>query len=154
MLTEEVGELLGSFRELMGSRALKNRIAPIICADEMADVLFVLICLANQTGVDLTEAFRRTSPKDRARRAKASRKPQVATTPSVRINCLRRGIMSLIICGASSFAPGIACTSMAVNAKHFPWHNYVADFFVTGDQQDSVGRVVDFAELKVNCKGV
>jgi len=37
--------------------------------------------------------------------------------------------------------------------EHFHGHNYVADFFVTGDTQDSVGRVVDFAELKTRCKG-
>ena len=37
--------------------------------------------------------------------------------------------------------------------EHFHGHNYVADFIVTGDKQDSVGRVVDFAELKTRCKG-
>jgi len=37
--------------------------------------------------------------------------------------------------------------------EHFHGHNYVADFFVTGDQVDSVGRVVDFAELKARFKG-
>lgn len=37
--------------------------------------------------------------------------------------------------------------------EHFHGHNYVADFFVTGDTQDSVGRVMDFAELKSKCKG-
>ena len=37
--------------------------------------------------------------------------------------------------------------------EHFHGHNYVADFFATGDEQDSVGRVVDFAELKSRCKG-
>ncbi len=37
--------------------------------------------------------------------------------------------------------------------EHFHGHNYVADFFATGDRQDSVGRVVDFAELKSRCKG-
>ena len=37
--------------------------------------------------------------------------------------------------------------------EHFHGHNYVADFFVTGDKQDSVGRVMDFADLKAKCKG-
>ncbi len=37
--------------------------------------------------------------------------------------------------------------------EHFHGHNYVADFFVTGDAQDSVGRVMDFADLKAKCKG-
>lgn len=37
--------------------------------------------------------------------------------------------------------------------EHFHGHNYVADFFATGDEQDSVGRVMDFADLKARCKG-
>lgn len=37
--------------------------------------------------------------------------------------------------------------------EHFHGHNYVADFFVTGEAQDSVGRVMDFADLKNKCKG-
>ena len=37
--------------------------------------------------------------------------------------------------------------------ENFHGHNYVADFFVTGDSQDSVGRVMDFADLKAKCKG-
>ena len=37
--------------------------------------------------------------------------------------------------------------------ENFHGHNYVADFFVTGDTQDSVGRVMDFADLKAKCKG-
>ncbi len=37
--------------------------------------------------------------------------------------------------------------------EHFHGHNYVADFFVQGDEQDAVGRVIDFSELKSRCKG-
>ena len=37
--------------------------------------------------------------------------------------------------------------------ENFHGHNYVADFFVTGDSQDEVGRVVDFSILKKRCKG-
>ena len=37
--------------------------------------------------------------------------------------------------------------------EHFHGHNYVADFFVSGEEQDSVGRVMDFADLKAKCKG-
>jgi len=37
--------------------------------------------------------------------------------------------------------------------EHFHGHNYVADFFVQGQGQDSVGRVLDFADLKARCKG-
>lgn len=37
--------------------------------------------------------------------------------------------------------------------EHFHGHNYVADFFIKGSVQDSVGRVMDFADLKAKCKG-
>lgn len=37
--------------------------------------------------------------------------------------------------------------------EHFHGHNYVADFFVSSDTQDSVGRIVDFSDLKTRCKG-
>jgi 6-pyruvoyltetrahydropterin/6-carboxytetrahydropterin synthase len=37
--------------------------------------------------------------------------------------------------------------------EHFHGHNYVADFFIKGSVQDSVGRVMDFADLKARCKG-
>jgi 6-pyruvoyltetrahydropterin/6-carboxytetrahydropterin synthase len=37
--------------------------------------------------------------------------------------------------------------------EHFHGHNYVADFFIRGSVQDSVGRVMDFADLKAKCKG-
>lgn len=46
----------------MGSSHLKERFEKDL-ADEMADVLWVLICLANQTGVDLTEAFKKNIEK-------------------------------------------------------------------------------------------
>ena len=55
-LTEEVGELARVISRTYGDQSFKPGEKPNL-ADEMADILWVLICLANQTGVDLTEAF-------------------------------------------------------------------------------------------------
>lgn len=63
MLTEEVGELARVISRTYGEQSFKKSDRAYNLADEMADVLFVLICLANQTGVDLTEAFRRNIAK-------------------------------------------------------------------------------------------
>ncbi|MEL6143230.1 MAG: nucleotide pyrophosphohydrolase [Bacteroidota bacterium] len=61
ILMEEVGEMARLMARLYGEQSFKNpedaQDAPDRLADEMADVLFVLICLANQTGIDLTEAL-------------------------------------------------------------------------------------------------
>jgi len=57
ILTEEVGELARIMARTYGDQSFKKEDLKINLADEMADVLWVLICLANQTGVDLTEAF-------------------------------------------------------------------------------------------------
>lgn len=56
-LTEEVGELARIIIRQYGEQSFKESDKDANLADEMADVLFVLICLANQTGVDLSEAF-------------------------------------------------------------------------------------------------
>ena len=58
VLTEEVGELARVMSRRYGDQSFKPG-EPTDPADEMADVLWVLLCLANQTGTDLTEAFRR-----------------------------------------------------------------------------------------------
>lgn len=55
-LTEELGELARIISRTYGDQSFKPGETPNL-ADEMADVLWVLICLANQTGVDLTQAF-------------------------------------------------------------------------------------------------
>ena len=55
-LTEEVGELARIISRTYGDQSFKPGKTPNL-ADEMADILWVLICLANQTGVDRTEAF-------------------------------------------------------------------------------------------------
>ena len=57
ILTEEVGELARVISRTYGEQSFKKSDKEYNLADEMADVLWVLICLANQTGVNLTEAF-------------------------------------------------------------------------------------------------
>lgn len=57
ILTEEVGELARIMARKYGDQSFKKSDEKYDLGDEMADVLWVLICLANQTGVNLTEAF-------------------------------------------------------------------------------------------------
>ena len=61
ILMEEVGEVARLMARLYGEQSFKANQQPLDpkadLADEMADVLFVLICLANQTGIDLTDAL-------------------------------------------------------------------------------------------------
>ena len=57
LLTEEVGELARIIARKYGEQSFKAGEESTDLGDEMADVLFVLICLANQTGVDLQTAF-------------------------------------------------------------------------------------------------
>jgi len=57
ILTEEVGELARVIARKFGDQSFKENEQGKELADEMADVLWVLICLANQTGIDLNEAF-------------------------------------------------------------------------------------------------
>lgn len=57
ILMEEVGEVARIMAREYGDQSYKKSDENIQLADEMADVLFVLICLANQTNIDLTEAL-------------------------------------------------------------------------------------------------
>lgn len=57
ILTEEVGEMASIIARKYGEQSFKESDKKNSLEDEMADVLFVLICLANQTGVDLTKAL-------------------------------------------------------------------------------------------------
>lgn len=66
VLTEEIGELARIMARTYGDQSFKEGEKHDL-ADEMADVLWVLICLANQTGVDLTEAFRKNLEKKTSR---------------------------------------------------------------------------------------
>lgn len=67
LLTEEVGELARIVARTYGEQSFKESDKQKNLADEMADVLWVLICLANQTGIDLTEAFTKNIEKKTAR---------------------------------------------------------------------------------------
>ena len=73
ILTEEVGEVARLMARLYGEQSFKTEAqaasAKSDLADEMADVLFVLVCLANQTGVDLSEAFAKNLDKKTKRDA-------------------------------------------------------------------------------------
>ncbi|HAQ71969.1 nucleotide pyrophosphohydrolase [Salibacteraceae bacterium] len=63
MLTEEVGEVARIIARRYGEQSEKESDKSKDLGDEMADVLFVLICLANQTGVDLTKALEKNLEK-------------------------------------------------------------------------------------------
>jgi NTP pyrophosphatase (non-canonical NTP hydrolase) len=63
VLTEEVGELARIIARKYGDQSFKDSEEKLDLADEMADVLWVLICLANQTGVDLTAALKKNIEK-------------------------------------------------------------------------------------------
>jgi NTP pyrophosphatase (non-canonical NTP hydrolase) len=63
ILTEEVGELARIMSRKYGEQSFKEGEENQDPADEMADILWVLICLANQTGVNLTEAFQKNMEK-------------------------------------------------------------------------------------------
>lgn len=62
VLTEEVGEMARIMARTYGDQSFKEGEMHDL-GDEMADVLWVLLCIANQTGTDLTEAFRRNIEK-------------------------------------------------------------------------------------------
>jgi NTP pyrophosphatase (non-canonical NTP hydrolase) len=69
ILTEEVGELARIMARTYGDQSFKKTDLDKNMADEIADVLWVLICLANQTGVNLTEAFQKNIEKKTKRDA-------------------------------------------------------------------------------------
>jgi len=67
MLTEEVGEVARIIARRYGEQSEKDSDKGKDLGDEFADVLFVLICLANQTGIDLTEALKKNLDKKTGR---------------------------------------------------------------------------------------
>lgn len=69
ILMEEVGEVARIMSRKYGEQSFKESDKNIDLSDEMADVLFVLICLANQTGIDLTEALNKNLEKKSIRDA-------------------------------------------------------------------------------------
>lgn len=81
MLTEEVGEVARIIARQYGEQSFKKSDKDKELKDELADVLFVLICLANQTGIDLTKALKanldKKTKRDGARHKKNKKlKPQ------------------------------------------------------------------------------
>lgn len=69
ILMEEVGEVARIMARQYGEQSFKKSDEDVNLADEMADVMFVLICLANQTGVNLTEALEKNLQKKTIRDA-------------------------------------------------------------------------------------
>jgi NTP pyrophosphatase (non-canonical NTP hydrolase) len=67
VLMEEVGEVARIMARVYGDQSFKPSDEDYDLADEFADVFFVLVCLANQTGVDLTKAFERNMAKKTGR---------------------------------------------------------------------------------------
>jgi len=67
MLMEEVGEVARIMARKYGEQSFKKSDESVNLPDEMADVLFVLICLANQTGIDLTDALKKNLEKKNIR---------------------------------------------------------------------------------------
>ena len=74
ILTEEVGEVARIISREYGEQSFKKSDEGHDLADEFADVLFVLICLANQTGVDLTEALKKNLEKKTIRDSQRHKK--------------------------------------------------------------------------------
>jgi NTP pyrophosphatase (non-canonical NTP hydrolase) len=80
VLMEEVGEVARLMARLYGDQSFKKSDEAYDLADEMADVLFVLICLANQTGIDLTAAFTQNMAKKTGRdRDRHANNPKLRT---------------------------------------------------------------------------
>jgi NTP pyrophosphatase (non-canonical NTP hydrolase) len=73
ILTEEVGELARIMARKYGDQSFKESDKDADLGDEMADILWVLICLANQTGVNLTEALQKNFEKKNTRDAERHR---------------------------------------------------------------------------------
>ncbi len=67
ILTEEVGEVARIISRRYGEQSFKENEEDADLADELADVFFVLICLANQTGIDLTESLEKNLLKKETR---------------------------------------------------------------------------------------
>lgn len=83
MLMEEVGEVARLMARLYGEQSFKDPGEAYDLGDEFADVLFVLICLANQTGVDMTEAVQRNlQKKTRRDRARHQNNEKLRSAPS------------------------------------------------------------------------
>lgn len=76
ILTEEVGELARIMARTYGDQSFKSNEEGSNLADEMADVLWILLCLANQTGVNLTDALHKNIEKKTSRDAQRHQQNQ------------------------------------------------------------------------------
>jgi NTP pyrophosphatase (non-canonical NTP hydrolase) len=74
ILTEEVGEVARLMARTYGDQSFKKKDESKNLSDELADVLFVLICIANQTGIDLTKALEKNLIKKTSRDASRHKK--------------------------------------------------------------------------------
>ena len=81
ILAEEVGEVARIISRKYGEQSFKKKENDKELADELADVLFVVICLANQTGVDLTKAFEKNMEKKTKRDHKRHRENKKLRKP-------------------------------------------------------------------------
>ena len=89
ILMEEVGELARLMARRYGEQSFKRSVAPADMADEVAVVLFVLVCIANQTGIDLTAAVENNLKKKTARdRIRHANNPKLHSEPVIRTNDL------------------------------------------------------------------
>lgn len=81
VLTEEVGELARIMARTYGDQSFKQSDEGKNLGDEMADILWVLLCLANQTGVNLTEALEKNFEKKNSRDAERHRQNKKLQNP-------------------------------------------------------------------------
>ena len=88
ILTEEVGELARLMARTYGEQSFKDSDKNRDLGDEMADVLWVLICLANQTGVNLTDALKKNLDKKNIRDANRHKENEKLKIEDIRtLNC-------------------------------------------------------------------
>jgi NTP pyrophosphatase (non-canonical NTP hydrolase) len=81
MLTEEVGEVARVIARTYGEQSFKKSDKGKVLSEELADVLFVLICIANQTGTDLEKAFLKNIEKKGKRdKTRHKKNPKLKTT--------------------------------------------------------------------------
>jgi NTP pyrophosphatase (non-canonical NTP hydrolase) len=91
MLTEEVGEVARIIARRYGDQSFKESDQEKLLEDELADVLFVLICIANQTGIDLEEAFHRNLDKKSKRDHRRHKENPKLSSPSPSPSTAREG---------------------------------------------------------------
>ena len=117
VLTEEVGELARIMARKYGDQSFKEG-EKCNLADEMADVLWVLLCLANQTGVDLTEAFHRNLEK-KTNRDKDRHKNHIHRRPKTTPNYKELWNITTIVATVTSMVTNMRMLTTSI-WKHLP----------------------------------